>query len=493
MFKKIWFGFAVMAFVAFISSFNIQKREGPYMATGIKIGEVTSNSAIIWMRLTKNQERINNGPSPIITYKNDNTGKWSEIKGEGRPDREPKVEFPIGSSIENIDGAVPGASGEVRLLYKKKRSSDWIITKWDVVKSESDYACQIKISDLKPAEHYEIEVQGRPLKGQESSCSIKGSFRTAPMPEVIQPVSFTVVTGTAYPDRDSSNFGFKIYPQMLKLNPDFFVHTGDIIYYDQKAKTPALARWHWDQMYSLPSNIEFHRQVASYFIKDDHDTWMNDAYPTMKTRFMGEFTFKQGQEIFLQEAPMGEKTYRTIRWGKDLQIWLPEGRDFRSDNDAPDGPQKTIWGKEQMEWFKKTVEASDATFKVLVSPTPIIGPDRSQKNDNHANAGFRYESKVIKDFITAQKNMYIVCGDRHWQYVSKDPASGIIEFSCGPASNEHAGGWPQNERRPEHLYLNVTGGFLQIKIDRTAGKPEIAFTHYGVNGNVLFEYKQQTK
>ena len=44
---------------------------------------------------------------------------------------------------------------------------------------------------------------------------------------------------------------------------------------------------------------------------------------------------------------MGEQTYRTFRWGKDLQIWLVEGRDFRSPNNMPDGPDKTIWGAEQ--------------------------------------------------------------------------------------------------------------------------------------------------
>ena len=85
---------------------------------------------------------------------------------------------------------------------------------------------------------------------------------------------------------------------------------------------------------------------------------------------MGEFTYEQGTEIFLYEVPMGEKTYRTVRWGKDLQIWMVEGRDYRSPNPMKDGPEKTIWGKEQMEWFKSTVEESDATFKVLISPTP---------------------------------------------------------------------------------------------------------------------------
>jgi len=27
--------------------------------------------------------------------------------------------------------------------------------------------------------------------------------------------------------------------------------------------------------------------------------------------------------------------------------------------------------------------------------------------------------------------MFIVCGDRHWQYVSADPVTGTKEYSCG--------------------------------------------------------------
>ena len=157
--------------------------------------------------------------------------------------------------------------------------------------------------------------------------------------------------------------------------------------------------------------------MTSYFEKDDHDTWFNDSYRGIETSFMGEFTFDQGLEVFRQEMPIKDKTYRTFRWGKDLQIWLVEGRDYRSPNTMLDGPDKTIWGKVQLEWFKKTVKESDATFKLLISPTPLIGPDRSSKNDNHSNKGFFYEGEQIRKFISKQSNMYVICGDRHWQYI----------------------------------------------------------------------------
>ena len=151
----------------------------------------------------------------------------------------------------------------------------------------------------------------------------------------------------------------------------------------------------------------------------------------------------------------------------------------------PDGPDKTIWGKEQKLWFKRTVAESDATFKILISPTPLIGPDRTNKNDNHANEGFTHEGDELRQFISRQKNMYVVCGDRHWQYVSEHAKTGVREYSCGPASNEHAGGWSNDKRYPEHKYLNVTGGFLAGTVERKNGKPTLTFQHYSVDGKIL--------
>ena len=163
----------------------------------------------------------------------------------------------------------------------------------------------------------------------------------------------------------------------------------------------------------LPFNVEFHRQVASYFIKDDHETWMDDCWPGMKTSYMGEFTLEQGLEFFKQQVPIERPTFRTFRWEKDLQIWLIEGRDYRSPNIMPDSLEKTIWGSEQKEWFKRTVKESDATFRLLISPTPIVGPDRENKHGNHSNKDFSYEGNEIRSFIASQKNMYVICGDRH--------------------------------------------------------------------------------
>ena len=453
--------------------------EPPYMATGIKIGEVTDSEAIVWVRLTENERRVDFGaPMPKVSYTLATTGE--PVTGNyrsRRSDSVPTVEFPDGSSVDTIEGAVPGARGVVRVHYRIDGGQESGVTPWQEVDPKADFTSQFRLNGLLPSSRYFVEVEYGAKKDQ-GLKTLTGTFRTAPAADTVAPVTFTVTTGQRYPDLDSKN-GFKIYGVMQEMDPDFFVHTGDILYYDEFGKTTDLANWHWQRIYSLNSLVDFHRHVPSYFIKDDHDTLMNDSWPTMETHFMGEMTFEDGIRIFREQVPMGEKTYRTVRWGKDLQIWLVEGRDFRSANTMEDGPDKTIWGAEQMAWFKRTVQESNATFRVLISPTPVVGPDRENKHDNHANIGFQHEGDLLRKFIASQDNMVVVCGDRHWQYVSVDSTHGVKEYSSGPTSDEHAGGWKNNMIRPEHRYLNVIGGFLAVTVERQDAKSMLIARHHG--------------
>jgi alkaline phosphatase D len=210
----------------------------------------------------------------------------------------------------------------------------------------------------------------------------------------------------------------------------------------------------------------------------------------MTPEFMLPMTFADGLRLFREQVPMGDgPTYRTFRWGKDLQVWLVEGRDFRTPNPEPDGPDKSIWGAEQKAWLKRTMLESDATWKVLVSPTPIVGPDRARKRDNHANEAFATEGREIRQWLAANfpDTAFIACGDRHWQYHSIDPATGVHEFSCGPASDEHAAGSPGFEP-DSHRFHRMLGGFLSVSVDRPDGVPTIAFRFHNVDGAVQHEY-----
>ena len=133
------------------------------------------------------------------------------------------------------------------------------------------------------------------------------------------------------------------------------------------------------------------------------------------------------------------------------------------------------------------MKKSDATFRILISPTPIVGPDRGNKNDNHANKGFTHEGNEIRRFISEQNNMFVICGDRHWQYVSVDPKTGVREYSCGPTSDKHARGFSLKNKSAMHRYLNIKGGFLHVEIRPDADALAAVFRHYGVDGAVLNE------
>ena len=233
----------ILFFAVIVYSGNLS--DGPYQATGIKIGEVTYNTAIVWTRLTRNPGRVDFGaPMPEISYHNPKTGKIVKKPG-GRPNLEPIVNFPEDSTIETIEGAVPGTSGQVRVLYKIDTASDWQATDWQAVDPERDYTHQFILTGLKPDSKYQVRAESRDRAGGKNGQSVEGWFRTAPLADQSRRVVFMATTCYAYPDQDAPGGGYKIYPAMLKLDPDFFVHTGDIVYYDKLAKTLPLARWHW--------------------------------------------------------------------------------------------------------------------------------------------------------------------------------------------------------------------------------------------------------
>jgi alkaline phosphatase D len=222
-------------------------------------------------------------------------------------------------------------------------------------------------------------------------------------------------------------------------------------------------------MFSYSYNQSFHQNVTSYFMKDDHDTLKNDCW---LGQTYGDLTFEEGLDIFREQVPMGKETYRTYRWGKDVQIWMTENRDFRSANTDPDGPNKTILGEKQKAWLKETILASDATYKFVISPGPLVGPDKFGKKDNHSNEVFAHEGQELRNFLSQQKNTFVICGDRHWQYCSKDPDTGLLELGCGAINDQHDYGGNSGYFSDFHKYFSGKGGYLGITVESGNAKAE---------------------
>ncbi|UCE42362.1 MAG: hypothetical protein JSV17_05200, partial [Candidatus Aminicenantes bacterium] len=137
------------------------KTENVHMANGIKIGEVDSTSAIVWVRLTKLPERNSNG-TPFPDRKNPLDAK---NRGEYVYD------------IEKMEAAVPGAKGQVRISYwptgSKKQKK---ITAWEWVLQNKDFTHQTKLEGLLPGTKYSITAEGRGSQNGKATCRVEGGF-----------------------------------------------------------------------------------------------------------------------------------------------------------------------------------------------------------------------------------------------------------------------------------------------------------------------------
>jgi alkaline phosphatase D len=211
----------------------------------------------------------------------------------------------------------------------------------------------------------------------------------------------------------------------------------------------------------------------------------------MKRNKTAPLTLAEGRMVFRQQLPTPQETnpfYRTFRWGTGVEIWLPDGRNYRSDNDAPDGPGKTLWGEEQKKWIQKSLLASDARWKIMINPNPLVGPDHANKNDNHANPAFAHEGREFRQWLkdNVSGRVIVMNGDRHWQYHSVDPETGLHEFGCGPASDAHAVPPSRGEDKRYHKFLRIKGGFVAVRADPASRDENLVIEHRDVNGVTVY-------
>ena len=104
---------------------SLTAAESVHMANGIKIGEVTSDSAIIWTRLTITPE-----------------ANW-----EGIPFKPNDSKVPQGKTLAEMQGSAMGAAGEVMIAYVRtdipKGDSELLATLCEKVDPKADFTRQI--------------------------------------------------------------------------------------------------------------------------------------------------------------------------------------------------------------------------------------------------------------------------------------------------------------------------------------------------------------
>lgn len=478
--------------------------DGIHVGQGLMAGEVTQNSVILQSRLTS-----------ICPFRDQDA--WVDRKWSG----------------------IPGVDGVGRFEISETPDFTTLFeTEWFTAKYGHDYIIKTKIGNLTPNTQYYYRLRYG-FSPEEVKLSRSYKFKTHPLQNSAEKVSFAVVTGMNYarfhfigvpgttdslgnPDPiapatgNDKRLGYPGLKALLEKAPDYFIATGDNVYYDTpglgRAETEHQMRMKYQDQFFQARFINLFTEVPTYWMKDDHDYRFCDSDPiTPSTARYGEDPNRPSHELgvrmFLEQLPVVDPrdsqpiTYRTLRVNKHLQVWFIEGRDYRSPKGLPDGSEKSLWGAEQRAWLKRTLQESDATFKILLSPTPMVGPDSSRKRDNHTNPdGYKYEGEEFFRWLKKEgflrKGFYIVCGDRHWQYHAVHP-SGFEEFSVGTLVDQNAsiGFFPGDAGSTDpsgdikHLFhpRESSGGFLMFSVEEAEdGKAEVRFEFFNDLGESLY-------
>src|SRR5262249_2148380 len=98
-----------------------------HQATGVKAGEITPDSAILWTRRTKSSLRRSDGAQSTDT-----------------------PILPVGTDPATLEGSCPGDAGQMRVIVSPASGQKITSTEWAGVGPQSDFARQLTIRNLKP-------------------------------------------------------------------------------------------------------------------------------------------------------------------------------------------------------------------------------------------------------------------------------------------------------------------------------------------------------
>ncbi|MFE1764251.1 alkaline phosphatase D family protein [Streptomyces angustmyceticus] len=213
------------------------------------------------------------------------------------------------------------------------------------------------------------------------------------------------------PDRG----GYRVYEDMRRRNPDFFLCSGDNIYADspipervtlpdgriwrnvtteEKAKVAeTLAEFRGAFRYNLlDDNLRrFNAQVPTITQWDDHEVHNNwypgqllddDRYTVKETDVLSARSLRAFGEYFpirTLRPDRGGRVYRVVRHGPLLDVFVLDMRRYRNANSPgrQTDDRQGILGAEQLRWLKRELSRSRAVWKVIASDMPLglVVPD----------------------------------------------------------------------------------------------------------------------
>lgn len=147
------------------------------------------------------------------------------------------------------------------------------------------------------------------------------------------------------------------------------IYLGDIHYYnlgqdDYPDSTVANYRRGYDDLWLQPNQRVLFRSGNYVHIWDDHEFGPNDSNGDHPDKGNAAQVFREREPH--HDLPDSGAIYRTFTWGR-VQYVIWDCRYYRSPQSDPDGPDKTMLGEDQKNWFQQVLAASTAEVICIIS------------------------------------------------------------------------------------------------------------------------------
>jgi len=387
----------------------------------------------------------------------------------------------------------------------------------------ADLTARVHLTDLAPGREYDATIWFEEHDGTKSAPQAL-RFRTAPVHAAAQSIVWSGDMNGEGWGIDHARGGMTTFRSMLDVRPDLLVHVGDTIYADEPMEettrlldgstwrndltqevtvvAQTLADFRGRHRYPLrDQNVrDFYAAVPTAVQWDDHETCNNwwpgelvdDERYTVERR--ADVLATRGRRAWQEYQPVPVKRlvpqdgdgfvptrlYRKIPRGQHLDLFLMDMRSYRGPNSDADPAvvrrrlQVGLLGTEQEDWLIRELRRSTATWKIISIDQPISAPpsntadlDGVSNGDDGRPLGREHEIGRILSAIKRHRitGVHFLTADVHYtaahHYAPERAAftdfEPFWEFVSGPLACS-----PFTFRSDE--------------IDRTFG-PETAFAH----------------
>lgn len=340
------------------------------------------------------------------------------------------------------------APAQVQLEYWPQGQPEAVRRSAPVAASaERGHTARIELDGLQAATRYAYRVllDGTPVELAEAPAP---AFTTAPA-DPLAPRELLIATGSCnyVPDppfevtKDSFGAGFEILDTVAAQRPDLMLWLGDNIYYrdsDFEPANEATARMHrrWAATRSFAPMQRLLHTGQHVAIWDDHDYGPNNANRDFALKATALALFQDYWANPSHGLPDVPGTFTRVPLG-DVELFLLDDR-YHRDDDASTDPARTMLGTAQLEWLKRALRDSRASFKLITNGSRMLSdrPSAEQRGGEGWH-NFPAERQAFLDWLAAERidGVFFVSGDIHYTHLTERERPGtypLTELTCSP-------------------------------------------------------------